>query len=700
MKKRFVSISLVLLFLLCCFPAFAQDDIHIVGKIWNPGFFEVATSIAGNDDFIYVCDTNNAQVQVYDADFKPYFHFGGYGIQNGQFVSLQGIQTSEEELFVTSIHDYQKNIGTIQAFSKTGIYQRTFEDPETRSDFIRTSPAVNNRIYAITKTTLCTYQTNGTLVSEYNSIDNLPFLDLKDIDVSDQHVLMVDCQRRGFMMVNWDASSIAVIGEELISIPVAIEVYKNTIFVADAKGNIFVFSTKGKYISMIPCQDNVLINSLYHSQDDILFATTTVPHSITKITISTMEVSLMEMRPANPLELHWPSTICLDDQGFLYTNDDVTQRIKCIRSQTNEFVSEIGRLNQDTPASYIVPSDLCAGQNNLLYVIDQNHPHQIYSVTPSQSPLFYKGINSSHFTHIQYKHPFVFVLDPYNQCIHQISLEGKVEKTFAFPTSMKNVQSFFISKDKLYLLNHKGVIFVLDSSFESTIRSCTLQGFSPSSTAKIYFIPLEDRFLVVNREDCCIDIYNSLNGVLFSTYGDIGGPNTFIQDSNSQVNLWFETGSFLFPEKIVFYRQQIAIADAGNHRIQLIPVSHFLHTVIQLQIHQYKASVNGTSKEMDAAPYIAQGRTMVPLRFISEAFHAEVLWNSQKQEISIQDRDTIILLTIGSTKMRVNEDVITLDAPPEIRTSRTFVPIRAISEALQAAVEWNAVNQIVTIRRM
>jgi hypothetical protein len=699
MKKRFVSISLVVVFLCCFFPVLAQEDIQIAGKIWNPGFFEVGTSIAGNDEYIYVCDTNNAQVQAYDTDFRPYFHFGGYGSNNGQFISLQGIQTTEDEIFVTSIHDYKKNEGRIQVFSKTGIYQRSFEKPTTRSDFIRTSPVVNDRVYAITKSTLCTFEANGSLLFENDTVDNLSFLDLKDIDISPQNILLVDCQRRGFMMVDWDLSSVRVIGEELISIPVAIEHYNNTIFVADAKGNVFTYSAKGKHLSTILSQENLLVNSLYYAQEDTLYATTTRPHSIMKMHTSTLEVSIMEMRPASPLELHWPSTICVNGEGLLYTNDDVTRSIKCIQSKTNEFIAEMGRLNEES-SSYIFPSDLCTGHNDTLYVIDLNKSNQIYSVSQSTSQLFYKGTNSSHFTHIQYIHPFLYTLDQYNQCIHQISVEGTVEKTFSFQDSMKTIQSFYASEGQLTLLNHKGIIFILDTASGSSIRSFSLQNYTPSSTAKIHFIPLDNRVLVVNRDKCCVEIYNNRNGILFSNYGSIGGPNTFIQDSNAQVNLWFETGLFLFPEKMILYRQQIVIADAGNHRIQFIPLSRFLQTVIELQIHQRTSFVNGEEHEMDVAPYISNGRTMVPLRFVSEAFQAEVQWNSKLQEISIQDRDTTIVLTIGSNKMRVNDNVITLDVPPVIRTSRTFVPIRAISEALQAAVEWNAANQTVTIRRM
>ncbi len=142
------------------------------------------------------------------------------------------------------------------------------------------------------------------------------------------------------------------------------------------------------------------------------------------------------------------------------------------------------------------------------------------------------------------------------------------------------------------------------------------------------------------------------------------------------------------------------IADSGNQRIQCIPFAKFLSTVITLQIGNTKAYVNGEMFSLDAAPFINDGRTMIPLRFISESFNAKVLWNNSIQKITIQDGDIKIILTIGSKEMFVNQEKILLDSPPLIQNSRTFVPIRAISEALHAAIEWDAVERIVTVRRL
>jgi hypothetical protein len=269
----------------------AETNGKVLGKIWTLGFFDVSAGIAGNSEFTYVADTNNAQIQVFNKDQTPIFHFGGYGTKKGQFISIQGIQASDDEVYISSINDYQKNIGSIQVFSDTGIYSRTFKTPELRSDFIRTSPLLNGNIYAITEKTLCVFRNLGNIVNEVSELDNIPFIDLKDIDATNTHILIVDSQRRGFVMAKPDLSESETYGEEFISIPVAIESSDDRIFVADTKGNLSIFSLSGKYISSLQIGSDVLVNGLLYIGDNTLLATTSTPHLILKISIPTSEIS-------------------------------------------------------------------------------------------------------------------------------------------------------------------------------------------------------------------------------------------------------------------------------------------------------------------------------------------------------------------------------------------------------------------------
>lgn len=90
----------------------------------------------------------------------------------------------------------------------------------------------------------------------------------------------------------------------------------------------------------------------------------------------------------------------------------------------------------------------------------------------------------------------------------------------------------------------------------------------------------------------------------------------------------------------------------------------------------------------DASPYVANNRTLVPVRFIAESLGANVDWSQSNQEVTITKDSKQIVLKIGEKIARVGDKVIELDTNADIKDSRTFVPLRFISETFDAKVEW------------
>ncbi|MBR6823666.1 MAG: copper amine oxidase N-terminal domain-containing protein [Firmicutes bacterium] len=99
----------------------------------------------------------------------------------------------------------------------------------------------------------------------------------------------------------------------------------------------------------------------------------------------------------------------------------------------------------------------------------------------------------------------------------------------------------------------------------------------------------------------------------------------------------------------------------------------------------------------DAAPQIRAGRTYLPIRIIAEALGAEVVWDEPAQRVALSKDDTTIELFIGSTTVLINGQPDELEAPVFIEGGRTFLPVRLIAERLGAEVEWDALQQQVTI---
>lgn len=100
----------------------------------------------------------------------------------------------------------------------------------------------------------------------------------------------------------------------------------------------------------------------------------------------------------------------------------------------------------------------------------------------------------------------------------------------------------------------------------------------------------------------------------------------------------------------------------------------------------------------DQKPYIDQNnRTMVPVRFVSEALGANVTWNGQNQTVEIVQGGKDILLRIGESKASVNGQLALFDTKAILKNSRTMVPLRFVSETLGAQVDWIAATSTVKI---
>ena len=98
-------------------------------------------------------------------------------------------------------------------------------------------------------------------------------------------------------------------------------------------------------------------------------------------------------------------------------------------------------------------------------------------------------------------------------------------------------------------------------------------------------------------------------------------------------------------------------------------------------------------------PVIENDRTLVPIRVISETMGAEVSWDESEKKVTITKEGKEISLWIDNKNVLVNGEPLELDAAPAIRHSRTFVPLRFVSEALGANVEWKDETQAIIITK-
>ena len=110
-----------------------------------------------------------------------------------------------------------------------------------------------------------------------------------------------------------------------------------------------------------------------------------------------------------------------------------------------------------------------------------------------------------------------------------------------------------------------------------------------------------------------------------------------------------------------------------------------------------KVMLNGNQLFFEDPPIIEDGRTLVPLRAIFEALGANVEWDSTANTITAIKGDVQIKLQIGARTAYKNGSSINIDVPVHIVNGRTLVPLRVISEVFGADVSWDGNTQIVNI---
>ncbi|WP_458413265.1 stalk domain-containing protein [Schinkia sp. CFF1] len=110
-----------------------------------------------------------------------------------------------------------------------------------------------------------------------------------------------------------------------------------------------------------------------------------------------------------------------------------------------------------------------------------------------------------------------------------------------------------------------------------------------------------------------------------------------------------------------------------------------------------KIKINNELQVYDQNPLIIDGSTMVPMRGIFEKLGANVTWNKAEQIIDAERGSLNIRLAIGWDGAYIGQEEVKLDTAPQMINGRTLVPLRFVSEALGADVEWNGAAKTVSI---
>ncbi|WP_265443518.1 copper amine oxidase N-terminal domain-containing protein [Acetivibrio straminisolvens] len=106
--------------------------------------------------------------------------------------------------------------------------------------------------------------------------------------------------------------------------------------------------------------------------------------------------------------------------------------------------------------------------------------------------------------------------------------------------------------------------------------------------------------------------------------------------------------------------------------------------------------INGKEVKVER-PVVVNGVTLVPVRVITEAFGARVDWNGQQRCVTLDYSQVAIKLYIDNKKAYVDGTAVELLEAPRIINGRTMVPLRFITENFGADVDYNDYTKQITV---
>ena len=111
---------------------------------------------------------------------------------------------------------------------------------------------------------------------------------------------------------------------------------------------------------------------------------------------------------------------------------------------------------------------------------------------------------------------------------------------------------------------------------------------------------------------------------------------------------------------------------------------------------------NGVTVSMDAASFIQNNRTYVPVRYLANALGVtdeNIAWSEGARTVTLTGPNTVVTLTVGSNVITTSTGTITADVPVIIKDNRTYLPARFVANAFGADVAWDAATRTVTITK-
>lgn len=208
-------------------------------------------------------------------------------------------------------------------------------------------------------------------------------------------------------------------------------------------------------------------------------------------------------------------------------------------------------------------------------------------------------------------------------------------------------------------------------------------------------IKAAEAIVITNEEaqtSVYLDKFDMVDGQLLSADGDL-----VLNMENAE--------EYAGKKLLVFYDMMTMSIPAQTAPVKVIEVAEVLDestdsVSVKFNIGDSAININGEVVEVEK-PYITGvGVTLVPMRVISEAFGAQVIWDENTKSVTVNHEGKRIIVTIDSKIATVDGVEVSLEEAPELTENGfTMIPLRFISENLGAEVGYIHETQTISVER-
>ncbi|WP_373230770.1 stalk domain-containing protein [Cohnella sp.] len=118
---------------------------------------------------------------------------------------------------------------------------------------------------------------------------------------------------------------------------------------------------------------------------------------------------------------------------------------------------------------------------------------------------------------------------------------------------------------------------------------------------------------------------------------------------------------------------------------------------IVMNIGKTQAKVDGAAVKLPAAPFMKDGVTYLPLRFVAEVMGGQIDWSNPEKRVRVLRGDTMLELWVDGKDMSLNGVRQPMTSAPILKNGSVYVPVRIISEQLGQKVDWASADKTITI---